>query len=178
MKILPLICILALFSNPAASSEYQNIIQKNFSSLKVMDKTDFNMQAINSELPPKELKKINGMFSLALNDYDGNGLMDFVALTYNKNIKPKLINKHYFRYYTLVICLKYKKYTCETITDFKGVYPSQHYLTPANLYADLECQNNYFKKGMPAFYLFPVLGNIWDWGVFYSGKVVMCSAGD
>lgn len=178
MKTLLILCLLALFSNSVASSEYQSIISNFFTDLKVLEKTDFDMETINSQLPPEKLKKFNGIFSLAIKDYDGNNLTDFVALTYNKNIKPKLIRSHYYREYSLVLCLQNKEYSCKIIKTFERSYPSQYYLSSANLYNNLQCENESFKKGMPAFYLEPALGNIWEWGVYHLGKVVICSAGD
>ena len=177
MKTLFIFSLLIIFSNSVASSEYQKIISHSFSELKILEKNDFDMEAINSQLSPKELKKFNGIFSLAIKDYDGNNLTDFVALTYNKNVMPDLIKNHR-REYSLVLCLQSKEYFCKKIKTFNRGYPSSSYLSSANLYSNLECEKKLFKKGMPAFYLEPAYGNIWEWGVYHSGKVFICSAGD
>ena len=177
MKTLLLICLLAFFSDSAKASEYQKIINKFFANLQVLEKTDFDMELINSQLPPDELKDLNGIFSLAIKDYDGNNLTDFVALTYNKNITPELIRNNR-REYSLVLCLQNKEYSCKVIYSFRRGYPSFTYLSSANLYSNLQCENKSFKKGMPAFYLMPALGNIWEWGVYHSGKVFICATGD
>ncbi len=178
MKNLLIFSLLVLYSDLALSSEYQNIINQYFENIKILEKTDFDMQTINSQLPPSELKRINGMFSLAIKDYDGNGLTDFVALTYNKNIKPKLTRNYYYREYYLIICLQYKKYSCEKIKNFTRGYPLQYYLSAGNLHNNLICKNKSFKKGMPAFFLEPALGNIWEWGIYYGDETIMCAAGD
>jgi hypothetical protein len=178
MKNIFTLIFIVLLSGTAVSSEHQSIISQHFANLKLMDINDFDTKTINSQLPPKELKSFNGIFGFTSNDFDGNGITDFVALTYDKNSEPESIRNYYIREYSLILCLKNIKFSCELIKKFRRGYPSQYYLSSGNISEDSQCKGKLFSKGTTAFFLEPALGNIIEWGVYNSGKVIMCSAGD
>ena len=178
MKPLVFAISIIFLPNMVFALNYQEIISQDYPNLILVGKKEFDEKTFKEQLSPDQLKYLAGVYNVAEEDFDSNGLKDFVALTHEIEVKREKVGPYNLPQLWMVICLQNTDFTCHKIRKYLLGEPIQSYLSAGKLSREYECNGIFYQRGTPAFFVEPALGNISEWSVLNGGRVVSCHEGD